>query len=415
MPYIKEIKAREVLDSRGNPTVEVEVTLKCGINERAIVPSGASTGSYEAHELRDLDNKRYLGQGVLKAVKNVNEIIAPKLINQDVRRQKEIDYLMIGIDETDNKSRLGANAILTVSLACFKAASKYAGVDVFQYLNIDCKIPTPMMNILNGGKHAGFNIDFQEIMIVPSSKYPYKEQLRMGSEIFHHLSGVLKEKGHVTSVGDEGGFAPLLSNNEEAFTLIIEAINNAGYKLKEDVSFALDVAANEIYDKEKKLYVLKKDHLFLTSCELVDLYYLPLIEKYPIISIEDPLYEDDYEGWKYISDKLKNRINIVGDDFFVTNKKRLQKGIEEECANAILIKINQIGTISETIETINLAKENNYDVIISHRSGESEDTFIADFAVGCCAKYIKTGSLSRSERIAKYNQLLRIEEKLLEK
>ena len=412
MPYISKVFAREVLDSRGNPTVEVEISLNCGIKERAIVPSGASTGSYEAFELRDNDPKRYLGKGVLKAVKNVNEILAPKLINQDVRRQKEIDYLMINVDESENKSKLGANAILAVSIACFKAAAKYSNIPLYRYINGEGKLPTPMMNILNGGKHADFNIDFQEIMIVPSNEYPYEEQLRMGSEVFHNLKEVLKEKQYLALVGDEGGFAPTLSSNEEAFNLIIEATNRSSYVPGKDIFFAIDVAANEIYDKEKGLYVLRKDHLFLQSKELVDLYYIPLIEKYPIISIEDPLYEDDYEGWKYMTDKLKGKIHIVGDDFFVTNKKRLSYGIQEKCANAILIKINQIGTISETIETINLAKENNYEIIISHRSGETEDTFIADFAVGCQSKYIKTGSLSRSERVAKYNQLFRISEEL---
>lgn len=412
MPYINSVYAREVLDSRGNPTIEVEITLQSGIKERAIVPSGASTGSHEAYELRDNDLKRYLGQGVLKAVENVNKIIAPKLINQDVRRQKEIDYLMINVDESENKSNLGANAILAVSMACFKAASKYSNIPLYRYINGEGHLPIPMMNILNGGKHADFNIDFQEIMIVPSKKYPYKEQLRIGSEVFHNLKKVLKDKSYISLVGDEGGFAPSLNSNEEAFKLIIEAINKSNYIPGEDVYFAIDVAANEIYDKEKKLYVLRKDHLFLTSKELVDLYYLPLIEKYPIISIEDPLFEDDFEGWKYITSKFNDRIHIVGDDFFVTNKQRLSLGIKEKCANAILIKINQIGTISETIETINLAKENNYEIIISHRSGETEDTFIADFAVGCQSKYIKIGSLSRSERVAKYNQLLRISEEL---
>ncbi len=411
MTKIKDIKAREILDSRGNPTVEVDVILENGILGRASVPSGASTGSREALELRDGED-RYNGKGVLKAVNNVNEKIKPLIVGMNVNDQKEIDYKMIELDGTEYKTNLGANAMLGVSLACLKAASIDAGIPLYKYVGNGKTLPRPMMNILNGGAHADNNVDFQEFMIMPKAS-TFKERLRIGAEVFHALKKVLKSKGYVTSVGDEGGFAPNLNSNKEALDLIIEAINIAGYKPYDDVELALDVAASELYDEKNNTYVLKGENKTLTSHELVD-FYDELISNYPIISIEDGLNETDYEGFKYMTDKLGNKLQIVGDDLFVTNKKLLQDGIDRGIANAILLKVNQIGTYTETIETIELAKSNNYKTIISHRSGETEDNYIADFSVGLDLGQIKTGSLSRSDRISKYNQLLRIEEEILE-
>lgn len=414
MPHIKDIKAIEVLDSRGNPTVEVEITTVSNIKGRAIVPSGASTGIHEALELRDNDKTRYGGKGVLKAVSNVNNIIKDKLLNIDVTNQEKIDKIMIELDGTENKSNLGANAILAVSLAACRCASNYLNIPLYKYLSKGTgkRLPLPMMNILNGGAHADFSIDFQEIMIIPNGAKSIKEAIRYGAEVFHSLKKVLKEKGYNTSVGDEGGYAPILSSNTEAFELIIKAIEKANYKVGKDISLAIDVAASEFYDKNTKLYRLKKDKVAYNYKDLVDKYYIPLCNKYPIISIEDGIAEDDFEGWKYLTDKLKDKVQLVGDDLFVTNINRLKMGIDKNIANAILIKVNQIGTLTETLQTIELAKQNNYNFIISHRSGESEDTTIADLAVATNATQIKTGSLSRSDRTSKYNQLIRIENEL---
>lgn len=405
MSKIKNIFAREILDSRGNPTVEVEVTIESGIKEIASVPSGASTGKNEANELRDNDNTRYHGKGVLKAVSNVNNIIAPILIGKDCLNQEEIDRLMIEKDGTDNKSNLGANAILGVSLAVLKCASKYQGKELYEYLGNNYSMPKCMMNILNGGAHAGNKLDFQEFMIVPS-KDEYRENLRMGSEIFNTLKEVLKSKNLLTGVGDEGGFAPDIDTADVALELIKEAIERSGYTLGKDVFLALDVAASEFY-KDGKYIINNKEY----NIEELTNYYQELVDKYHIISIEDGMAEEDYEGWKLLTEKLSN-IQLVGDDLFVTNKKLLEKGIDMGIANAILIKLNQIGTVTETLETIKLAKDNNYKTIISHRSGETEDNYIADFAVGLNLGQIKTGSLSRGERTSKYNRLLRIEERL---
>ena len=417
MPNIIKIHAREILDSRGNPTVEVDVYTESGAFGRASVPSGASTGSHEALELWDNDLTRFGGKGVLKAVNNINEIISKHLIGVDVRSLETIDDLMIKLDGTNNKSNLGANAILGVSLAVARCASNYNQQPLYEYLGGENAnvLPLPMMNILNGGAHANFCLDFQEIMIVPKGLKTFKEALRCGAEVFHQLKKILKENGHSVGVGDEGGYAANLNSNEQAFEFVCEAIKKANYQVKEDVCIAIDVAASEFYDKNTKKYMLAKENKQLTYKELVDEYYIPLINKYPIISIEDPLAEDDFEGWKYISDKLKDKIQLVGDDLFVTNIERLKMGVEHKIANAILIKFNQIGSLTETLKTINYAKENNYNVIISHRSGESEDTTIADLAVATNAGQIKTGSLSRTDRTAKYNQLLRIEEQLADK
>ena len=409
MTKIKNIKAREILDSRGNPTVEVDVILENGILGRASVPSGASTGSKEALELRD-GGSRYNGKGVLKAVSNVNEIIKPEIIGMEVSLQKEIDYKMIELDGTPNKEKLGANAMLGVSLAVLKAAALDNNLPLYKYVGNGESLPRPMMNILNGGAHADNNVDFQEYMIMPEAD-TFKERVRIGAEIFHSLRKVLKENGYATGVGDEGGFAPNLSSNKEALDLIIEAITIAGYVPGKDVNLALDVAASEFYNGTNNNYVLSGEGKVFTSTELVD-FYEELITKYPIISIEDGLNEIDYEGFKYMTEKLGDKIQIVGDDLFVTNKKLLQQGIDMGIGNAILLKVNQIGTITETLETIELAKANNYNTVISHRSGETEDYYIADFAVGLDLGQIKTGSLSRSERISKYNELLRIEEEL---
>lgn len=405
MSRIKNVYAREILDSRGNPTVEVEVTLESGIKGVASVPSGASTGKNEAIELRDNDKNRYHGKGVLKAVNNVNEIIAPLLIGKDSLNQREIDNIMLKKDGTNNKSRLGANAILGVSLANLKAAAMYSGKELYEYLGNDYSMPRCMMNILNGGVHANNGLDFQEFMIVPS-KNKYNENLRMGSEIFNALKSVLRDKNLLCGVGDEGGFAPNITTTNEALELISEAIEKSGYILGKDVYIALDVAASEFYN----VGVYKLEGKNYTSDELVN-YYLNLVNKYHIISIEDGMAEDDFEGWKILTEKLSN-IQLVGDDLFVTNKSLLKRGIDMGIANAILIKLNQIGTVSETIDTINLAKDNGYKTIISHRSGETEDNYIADFAVGLNLGQIKTGSLSRGERTSKYNRLLRIEEKI---
>ena len=410
MSKIIDIKAREILDSRGNPTVEVDVlTIKGGFG-RASVPSGASTGSNEALELRDNDN-RYLGKGVLKAVSNVNEIIKPKLIGMDSSNQEEIDNIMIQLDGTENKSNLGANAILAVSLAVLKATANEENLELYEYVGGGRDLPYPMMNILNGGMHADNKLDFQEFMIIPKQS-DFKERIRCGAEIFHNLKKVLKEKGLNTSVGDEGGFAPNLSSNEEALDLIEEAVENAGYKVGIDVKFALDVAASEFYNKETKTYEFSGNKF---SVDQMIEYYENLINKYPIISIEDPLDEDDFEGFSKLTSKIGDNVTLVGDDFFTTNKKLLQKGIDMHAGNAILIKLNQIGTVTEALETIKLAKDNNYKTIISHRSGETEDTFISDLAVGLSLHQIKTGSMSRIDRIAKYNRLLRIYEQINEK
>lgn len=405
MSKIKNVYAREILDSRGNPTVEVEITLESGIKAIASVPSGASTGKREAIELRDNDSNRYHGKGVLKAVNNVNNIIAPLIIGKDSLNQREIDNIMLEADGTYNKSNLGANAILGVSLANLKAASMYSNKELYEYLGNEYSMPRCMMNILNGGAHASNPLDFQEFMIVPS-KNEYKENLRMGSEIFNTLKSVLKERNLLCGVGDEGGFAPQISNANEALDIISEAISKSNYILGKDVFIALDVAASEFY--EDGIYKLEgKDY---TKEMLID-YYKELVNKYHIISIEDGMAEDDYDGWKLLTNEL-SFIQLVGDDLFVTNKDLLKQGIDMGIANSILIKVNQIGTVSETIDTINLARENNYKTIISHRSGETEDNYIADFAVGLSLGQIKTGSMSRGERTSKYNRLLRIEEKI---
>ena len=408
MSKIKDIKAREILDSRGNPTVEVDVLLESGVKGRAAVPSGASTGSKEALELRDNDPKRYQGKGVLKAVNNVNTIIKKSLIGLESSNQRQIDETMINLDGTENKTNLGANATLGVSLAVLKATAKEKNIPLYKYFEDEISLPRPMMNILNGGAHADNNLDFQEFMIIPNAK-SFKEILRIGSEVFHTLKKVLKENGFNTGVGDEGGFAPNLNTNEEALDMLMKAIEEAGYTPGKDVNFALDVAASEFY--EDGIYNLKGANKKLTSNELVD-YYQTLIDKYPIISIEDPVDEEDWEGFRKMTEKYGDKIQLVGDDLFVTNIKYLQKGIDNKAGNAILIKLNQIGTFTETLETINLAKENGYKTIISHRSGETEDVIIADLAVALNLGQIKTGSLSRSERTAKYNELLRIEEDL---
>ena len=408
MSKIKDIKAREILDSRGNPTVEVDVLLESGAKGRAAVPSGASTGSKEALELRDNDPKRYQGKGVLKAVNNVNTIIKDALIGLESSHQRQIDETMIKLDGTENKTNLGANATLGVSLAVLKATAKEKNIPLYKYFGDEISLPRPMMNILNGGAHADNNLDFQEFMIIPNAK-SFKETLRIGSEVFHTLKKVLKENGFNTGVGDEGGFAPNLNTNEEALDMLMEAIKEAGYTPGKDVNFALDVAASEFY--EDGIYNLKGANKKLTSNELVD-YYQTLIDKYPIISIEDPVDEEDWKGFRKMTEKYGDKIQLVGDDLFVTNIKYLQKGIDNKAGNAILIKLNQIGTFTETLETINLAKENGYKTIISHRSGETEDVTIADLAVALNLGQIKTGSLSRSERTAKYNELLRIEEDL---
>lgn len=412
MSLIYSVHAREVLDSRANPTVEVEVVTEDGGFGRAIVPSGASTGAYEAVELRDNEKHRYMGKGVSKAVHNVNNVIAPNLYEYDVFDQVGIDEMMIELDGTDNKGKLGANAILGVSMAVARAAADELNLPLYQYLGgVGARVmPIPMMNILNGGKHADNNVDIQEFMILPVGAPSFKEALRMGSEVYHHLKKVLQGKGLSTGVGDEGGFAPNLESNEEAFQVIVEAIEEAGYTPGKDVVLGIDVAASEIYEDEK--YYFKGEDRKLSSLEVID-FYEEMISKYPIVSIEDGLSEDDWEGWKLMTARLGKKIQIVGDDLFVTNVKRLKKGIEEHAANAILIKLNQIGTITETLSAIELAKINGYKVVISHRSGETEDSTIADLAVAVNSRQIKTGAPARTDRVAKYNQLLRIEDEFM--
>ena len=406
MSKIKEVYAREILDSRGNPTVEVEVTLESGVKGVASVPSGASTGINEALELRDEDKNRYNGKGVLKAVNNVNTIIRDNLIGKDSLNQELVDKIMLDLDGTSDKRILGANAILGVSLANLKAAALYLGKELYEYIGNGNMMPKCMMNILNGGAHAENGLDIQEFMIIPYKK-EYKDNLRMGVEVFHSLKKILKDKGLSCGVGDEGGFAPDISNTYEALDLIKLAINDAGYNLGSDIYIALDVAASEFYNDGYYEFEGKK-----LSKEEMLAFYEKLITDYPIISIEDGMAEEDFEGWKLLTNSLGNKIQLVGDDLFVTNKKLLQKGIDMGIANAILLKLNQIGTVTETLDTIKLAKENNYKTIISHRSGETEDNYIADFAVALNLGQIKTGSLSRSERISKYNRLTRIEEKV---
>ena len=409
MSWIDLVQAREILDSRGNPTVEAEVTLVGGEVGRAAVPSGASTGEHEAMELRDGDKKRYLGKGVLKAVRNVNDIIAPELEGLDALDQAEVDAALLALDGTKTKSKLGANALLAVSLATARAAAEYLEVPLYKYLGgpNGRTLPVPMMNIINGGAHADNNVDFQEFMIVPVGAANFTEALRMGAEIFHALKSVLKKKGYATSVGDEGGFAPNLRSNEEAIETILESIPQAGYQAGSDCLLALDPAASEFYDG--KSYVFKKsDKRKLSSDEMVA-YWKNWTTQYPIVSIEDGMAENDWDGWKTLTDEIGSRVQLVGDDLFVTNTEFLRRGIERGVANSILIKVNQIGTLSETLDCIELAKTNGRTAVISHRSGETEDPFIADLAVATNAGQIKTGSLSRTDRIAKYNQLLRIE------
>lgn len=409
--FIEEIYAREILDSRGNPTVEVEVILEDGTMGRAAVPSGASTGAYEAVELRDGDSSRYQGKGVLKAVENVTEILAPEIVGYDAVDQLGIDRAMLELDGTPNKSKLGANAILGVSMAVAKAAAEARGLSLYQYLGgTNAKVlPVPMMNILNGGKHADNNVDIQEFMVMPVGAANFAEALRMNTEVFHTLKSVLKKKGLNTAVGDEGGFAPMLSSNEEALVVILEAIQAAGYRPGEEIYLAIDAAATEFFKDGK--YVLAAEGSSLTAAEMVD-YYAKLADKYPIISIEDGLSEDDWDGWRLLTDRLGGKLQIVGDDLFVTNTERLARGIKSGTANSILIKLNQIGTITETLDAIEMAKQANYTAVVSHRSGETEDTTIADLVVATNAGQIKSGAPCRTDRVAKYNQLLRIEDEL---
>ena len=414
MSLIDNIVAREILDSRGNPTVEVDVYLDSGAMGRAAVPSGASTGEHEAVELRDGDKSRYLGKGVQKAVENVNEIICNELIDMDALEQVEIDRTMIELDGTENKGKLGANAILGVSLAVAKAAANELDIPLYRYIGgTNAKtLPVPMANILNGGAHSSAPIDFQEYMVMPVGASTFKEGIRCVAEVFHNLKNILHDKGLSTTVGDEGGFAPDLKDNEEPLKVIMQAIEKAGYKPYDDVCIAMDPASSEFYDKDKKKYVFKKsDKRELSSSEMVD-FYAHLVDNYPIISIEDATAEDDWEGWKILTEKLGKKVQLVGDDLFVTNVKRLQMGLDKGVANSILIKVNQIGSLTETLDSIELAKTYNYTSVVSHRSGETEDTTIADIVVATNAGQIKTGSASRSDRIAKYNQLLRIEEEL---
>ena len=411
MAFIEDVLAREVLDSRGNPTVEVEVLLDDGTEGRAIVPSGASTGVHEAVELRDGDKDRYLGKGTLTAVSNVNEIIADEVIGMDPFDQPGLDKLLIELDGTPNKGKLGANAILGVSLATARAAAESIGMPLFQYLGgVNGKVlPVPMMNILNGGSHADNSVDIQEFMVMPVGADSFREALRMGAETFHNLKKILKEKGMNTNVGDEGGYAPDLSTNEEAIQVIIEAIKKAGYEPGKDICIALDCAASEFYDEENKIYDWKGEGRKMNAEELCA-FYEDICSKYPVLSIEDGMAEDDWDGWKMLVEKLGDKVQLVGDDLFVTNTERLKKGIEEGAANSILIKVNQIGTLTETLDAIEMAKKAGFTAVVSHRSGETEDTTIADLVVGVNAGLIKTGSASRTDRIAKYNQLLRIEE-----
>ena len=415
MTEIIDVYAREVLDSRGNPTVEVEVTLDCGVTGRAIVPSGASTGEREAIELRDGDKKRYLGKGVLKAVNNVNEVIAPEIIGMYADEQVAIDRKLLELDGTEFKKKLGANATLGVSLACARAAAEAYGMPLYQYLGgVNAKVlPVPMMNVINGGAHADSTVDFQEFFIIPVGFKTFHEALRAGVETFHHLKTVLKEKGYVTSVGDEGGFAPSCKGgNTEPLDLIVEAIKRAGYKPGEEIFLGMDVAASEFYDDETKTYKLVKSGQGTKTSEEMVKWFDEMVSKYPIITIEDGLGEKDWEGWKLLTEHLGNKIQLVGDDLFVTNPSILAQGIQKGIANSILIKVNQIGTLTETLDAIRMAHINGYTTMVSHRSGETEDTTIADLAVAVNASQIKTGSASRTDRMAKYNQLLRIEDEL---
>ncbi len=414
MSIIIDVHARQILDSRGNPTVEAEVTTSNGAMGRAAVPSGASTGKHEAVELRDGDKKKYLGKGVTKAVKNVNNILAKELEGLHVTDQVMIDKLMIEIDNTDNKENLGANAILAVSLACAHAAAEEVGQSLYRYIGgVNARtLPIPMMNILNGGAHADNKIDFQEFMVMPVGADSFSEALQMGVEVFHHLKGVLKKKGYSTNVGDEGGFAPNIQSNEEAIETVLQAIEDAGYKPGNDIYIAMDAAVSELYDEKTGMYVYKKSSGKKFSGDEMIAYWKKWIKKYPIISIEDGLAEDDWKGWAKLTNEIGGAVQLVGDDLFVTNVKRLQKGIDEKVANSILIKVNQIGTLTETIDAVALATKNSYTSIMSHRSGETEDTTIADLAVALNCGQIKTGSASRSDRIAKYNQLIRVEEEL---
>ncbi|MDF2700578.1 MAG: eno [Haloplasmataceae bacterium] len=414
MPYITDVYAREVIDSRGNPTVEVEVYTESGAFGRAIVPSGASTGEHEAVELRDGDKKRYLGKGVLQAVSNVNEIIAPEVIGMDVTQQVAIDQLMIELDGTPNKGKLGANAILAVSMAVAHAAADYVGLPLYLYLGgfNARQLPVPMMNIINGGSHADSGIDFQEFMIIPAGAESFSEAIRMGAEVFHNLKKVLTGRGYNTSVGDEGGFAPQCKGVEEALEMIVEAIKKAGYVAGKDVYIALDVASSEFYDADKKVYNMTRQNQLGYTVEDMIKFYEDIASRYPIISIEDGLAENDWDGWKVLTQRLGNKLQLVGDDLFVTNTDFLAKGIQTGVANSILIKVNQIGTLTETFEAIEMAKRAGYTAVVSHRSGETEDVTIADIAVATNAGQIKTGSMSRTDRVAKYNQLLRIEDEL---
>ncbi|MEG2353973.1 MAG: phosphopyruvate hydratase [Clostridium sp.] len=410
---IIDVYARQILDSRAFPTVEVEVTLEDGTVGRAAVPSGASTGMFEAVELRDEDNAIYNGKGVLKAVENVNELIAEEIVGLNVLDQVSIDKIMIDLDGTPNKAKLGANAMLGVSLACARAASESLGMSLYQYVGgVNAKVlPVPMMNIMNGGKHADNNVDLQEFMVMPVGASSFAEALRMCAEVYHSLKSILKSKGLATGVGDEGGFAPNLSSNEEAIVVIMEAIKKAGYEAGKDIFLALDPAASEFFNSKTNMYELTGEGKTLTSEEMVD-YYAELTEKYPIISIEDGMAEEDWDGWKMMTDKIGDKVQIVGDDLFVTNTERLERGIKTKTANSILIKLNQIGTLTETLNAIEMAERAGYTAVISHRSGETEDTTIADLVVAVNAGQIKTGAPARSERVAKYNQLLRIEEEL---
>ena len=412
MTMIFDVRAREILDSRGNPTVEVEVALECGVVGRAAVPSGASTGQFEAVELRDGDKSRYLGKGVENAVRNVNEKIGPEIIGMNATDQVAIDELMIKLDGTPNKSNLGANAILGVSLAVAKAAAEACGLPLYAYIGgANAKeLPVPMMNILNGGKHADNTVDIQEFMIMPVGAKSFREALRMGAEVFHALKKVLGDKGYSTAVGDEGGFAPNLTTNEEAIQVILEAVEKAGYKPGEDIVIAMDVAATEMF-QEDGLYHFEGEGVTRNTDEMIA-YYKDLVNKYPIVSIEDALSEEEWDGWKKLTDALGKKVQLVGDDLFVTNTERLKRGIDMDVANSILIKVNQIGTLTETLDAIEMAKRAGYTAVVSHRSGETEDTTIADIAVATNAGQIKTGAPSRTDRVAKYNQLLRIEEAL---
>ena len=414
MSAILDVRAREILDSRGNPTVEVEVITESGAFGRAAVPSGASTGMYEAVELRDGDKSRFLGKGVLKACQNVEDTIREELIGMDVFEQREIDMTMLELDGTENKGKLGANAILGVSLAVAKAAAEMAGQELYRYIGgVNAHVlPVPMMNILNGGSHADNSIDFQEFMVMPLGAETFSQSLQMGVEVFHALKGVLKKQGLSTNVGDEGGFAPNIRSNKEAIEIVLQSIEKAGYRPGEDIMIAMDAAASEFYLEDEKVYHLHKSTGDKLTADQMIAYWADWVKQYPIFSIEDGLYEDDWEAWKKLTREIGDKVQLVGDDLFVTNTKRLQRGIDKDIANSILIKVNQIGSLTETIEAVSMATRNSYTSVMSHRSGETEDTTIADLAVALNTGQIKTGSASRSDRIAKYNQLLRIEEEL---